>query len=105
MWSPQTTYGIEPSYKLVHYAGRKYPVGYMRDNLTEEHSIKVLLMDREEARAFRKMADACEPVIAKTWDGLVFHAIAAPQFAPVSGTCAYWGEVSVNLKRIDGDAL
>ncbi len=105
MWNPQTTYQIEPTYTLVHYVGRRYPVGYMRDNLTEEYSIKVLLMEREEARAFRKMADACEPVIAKTWDGLVFHAIAIPQFAPISGTSAYWGEVSVNLKRIDGAAL
>lgn len=105
MWNPQTTYDIEPAYKLVHYAGRKYPVGYMRDNLTEAHTVKVTLMERDEARAFRKMADACEPVVAKTWDGLVFHAIPVLKFAPVSGTSAYWGEVSVGLERIDGDAL
>lgn len=105
MWNPQTTYDIEPSYKLVHYAGRKYPVGYMRDNLAEAHTVKVTLMERDEARAFRRMADACEPVVAKTWDGLVFHAIPVLKFAPVSGTSAYWGEISVGLDRIDGDAL
>lgn len=105
MWNPQTTYDIQPAYKLVHYAGRKHPVGYMRDNLTEAHTVQVALMERDEARAFRKMADACEPVVAKTWDGLVFHAIPVLKFAPVSGTSAYWGEVSVGLERIDGDAL
>lgn len=105
MWNPQTTYDIEPSYKLVHYAGRRYPVGYIRDNLTEAHTVQVTLMERDEARAFRRMADACEPVVAKTWDGLVFHAIPVLKFAPVSGTSAYWGEVSVGLDRIDGDAL
>ena len=105
MWNPQTTHDIEPSYKLVHYAGRKYPVGYMRDNLAESHTVQVTLIGRDEARAFRKMATVCEPVVAKTWDGLVFHAIPTLKFAPVSGTSAYWGEVSVNLDRIDGAAL
>lgn len=105
MWNPQTSYDIEPSYKLVHYVGRKHPVGYMRDNLAESHTVKVVLMERSEARAFRKMADSCEPVVAKTWDGLVFHAIPVLKFAPVSGTSAYWGEVSVGLERIDGEAL
>ena len=105
MWNPQTTYDIEPSYKLVHYAGRLRPVGYMRDNLAEAHTVQVTLMERDEARAFRKMAESCEPVVAKTWDGLVFHAIPVLKFAPVSGTSAYWGEVSVGLERIDGEAL
>ena len=105
MWNPQTSYDIEPAYKLVSYAGRKHPVGYMRDGLTESHAIQVTLMEREEARAFRKMVEVCEPVVAKTWDGLVFHAIPTLRFAPVSGTSAYWGEVSVALSRIDGEAL
>ena len=105
MWNPQTSYDIEPAYKLVSYAGRKHPVGYMRDGLTESHEVQVTLMEREEARAFRKMVETCEPVIAKTWDGLVFHAVPTLKFAPVSGTSAYWGEVSVALSRIDGEAL
>lgn len=105
MWDPENSWKVEQEVEYVRYAGREYPVAYLRDGAEETHSVKVALPSREEAAAFRRMMAAHEPVVAKLWDALVFHAVPQVQGKPSSAAGSCWGEVSVDLTRVDGDAL
>lgn len=105
MWNPDDSWNMEQDVDLVRYIGREYPVAYMRDSIEETHNVAVTLMDREEVRAFRKMMATHEPVVAKLWDSLVFHAVPQLQGKPKATVGAYWGDVGVTLTRIDGEAL
>lgn len=104
-WNPDDSWKMEQSVDYVHYIGRRYPVAYMRDNMDETHDVSVTLMDRDEAREFRRMMATHEPVVAKLWEGLVFHAVPQVQGKPHSTVGSYWGEVAVSLTRIDGGVL
>lgn len=105
MWDPGESWKIKQDAEYVQYAGREYPVAYLRDGTEETHSVTVALPSREEAAAFRRMMAAHEPVVAKLWDALVFHAVPQVQGKPRSAAGSCWGEVSVDLTRVDGDAL
>lgn len=104
-WNPEDSWKLNQEVDYVRYIGREHPVAYMRDAMEETHDVTVTLMDREEAREFRKMMAAHEPVVAKLWDSLVFHAVPQVQGKPKSTVKSYWGEVAVSLTRIDGEAL
>lgn len=105
MWNPEDSWKMDQDADFVHYIGREHPVAYMRDSMDETHDVTVTLMDREEMRAFRKMMATHEPVVAKLWDSLVFHAVPQVQGKPRGTVSSYWGEVAVKLTRIDGEAL
>lgn len=104
-WNPEDSWRLEQEVDYVKYIGREFPVAYMRDAMEETHDVTVTLMDRDEAREFRRMMAAHEPIVAKLWDGLVFHAVPQVQGKPRSTVRSYWGEVAVSLTRIDGEAL
>ena len=104
-WNPDDSWKMEQEVEYIHYVGREFPVAYMRDVTDETHSVAVTLMDREEVREFRRMMGSHEPVVAKLWDGFVFHAVPQIQGKPASTVRSYWGEVAVTLTRIDGEAL
>lgn len=104
-WNPEASWKMDQDVDYVRYIGREYPVAYMRDSMEETHNVTVTLMDRDEMRAFRKMMSTHEPVVAKLWDALVFHAVPQVQGKPKSTVKSYWGEVAVSLTRIDGEAL
>lgn len=104
-WNPEDSWKLDQEVDFVQYIGREYPVAYMRDAMEETHDVTVTLMDRDEARAFRKMMATHEPIVAKLWDSLVFHAVPQVQGKPKSTVRSYWGEVAVKLTRIDGEAL
>lgn len=105
MWNPDDSWKMDQDVDFVHYIGREHPVAYMRDGMDETHNVAVTLMDREEVRAFRKMMATHEPVVAKLWDSLVFHAVPQLQGKPKATVGSYWGDVGVTLTRIDGEAL
>lgn len=105
MWDPAASWKMKPDVDYVRYVGREFPVPYMRDCMEETHDVTVALASRDEARAFRRMMAAHEPVVAKLWDALVFHAVPQLQGNPDSAARSCWGEVNVKLKRIDGEAL
>ena len=104
-WNPEDSWKMDQDVDYVQYIGREFPVAYMRDSMEETHNVTVTLMDREEMREFRKMMSTHEPVVAKLWDALVFHAVPQVQGKPKSTVRSYWGEVAVSLTRIDGEAL
>lgn len=105
MWNPDDSWKMSQDVDYVHYIGREHPVAYMRDAMEETHSVVVTLRDREEAKAFRKMMAAHEPIVAKLWDAQVFHAVPQVNGKPAATVSSYWGEVAVSLTRIDGEAL
>ena len=104
-WNPEDSWNMKQEVDYVQYIGREFPVAYMRDSMEETHNVTVTLMDRDEMREFRKMMAVHEPVVAKLWDSLVFHAVPQVQGKPKSTVRSYWGEVAVSLTRIDGEAL
>lgn len=104
-WNPSSSWDITPSVEYVNYAGRKYPVAYVEDFLDEGHSVSVELKNREEAKTFRRMIMAHEPVVVKLWDGLVFYAIPKISASQDTESDPFWGSVKIDLTRIDGDAL
>lgn len=104
-WNPEDSWNMKQEVDYVQYIGREFPVAYMRDAMEETHNVTVTLMDRDEMREFRKMMSTHEPVVAKLWDALVFHAVPQVQGKPKSTVRSYWGEVAVSLTRIDGEAL
>lgn len=105
MWNPDDSWSMDQDVDFVRYVGREFPVAYMRDSMEERHDVLVTLMNRDEAREFRKMMVTHEPVVAKLWDSLVFHAVPQVQGRPKATVRSYWGEVAVKLTRIDGGAL
>jgi hypothetical protein len=105
MWNPDWSWDIEPSVEYIHYVGAEHPSAYMDDFVEEGYSLSVQVSERDEVQAFRRMMMAHQPVVAKLWRGEVFYAVPSISGKPKSGTCAYWGEVSVDLTRIAGDVL
>lgn len=104
-WNPTHSFSLVPSVEYVRYAGRKRPVAYMEDYDDESHSVSFVLQTMEEADAFKRMMAACEPVVAKLPSGEVFRAVPKVSATENLGTRCLYGDVSVDLTVIDGDAL
>lgn len=104
-WNPSHSWSLAPSVEYVRYAGLSRPVAYMEDYNDESHSVSFALETDEEAAAFRRMMAACEPVIAKLSLGEVIRAVPKVSATRDMGTRALYGEVSVDLTVVDGDAL
>lgn len=103
-WNPNRTHNIEPSVEYVHYVGNTYPTAHMDDFISETCPVTAFVIGREEARAFRNMVMSREPIVAKLWRGDVFWAVPKLSENPRTGNVD-WYEVSVDLTRIEGDAL
>lgn len=103
-WNPKWSHDMDPSAEYVHYMGDTYPTAHMDDFMDEVYPVTALVIGRDESRAFRKMMMAREPVVAKLWRGDVFWAVPKLSENPQQGR-AEWFEVSVNLNRVEGDAL
>lgn len=104
-WNPTHSFGLTPSVEYVRYAGLKRPVAYMEDYNEESHSVSFVLQTMEEADAFKRMMAACEPVVAKLPSGEVLRAVPKVSAIENLGTRCLYGEVSVDLTVVDGDAL
>lgn len=104
-WNPKHSYSINPYAEYVRYAGLKFPVAYMEDRTDESHSVAFVLENLEEIDAFRRMMVACEPVVSKLHNGEVFHAVPRISVSEHLSSRSLYGEVSVDLTVVDGDAL
>lgn len=103
-WNPKWSHDMDPSVEYVNYMGDEHKTAHMDDFLDETYPVTALVIGRDESRAFRKMMMAREPVVAKLWRGDVFWAVPKLSENPQQGR-AEWFEVSVNLNRVEGDAL
>lgn len=104
-WNPTHSFCLTPSVEYVRYAGLKRPVAYMEDYNEESHSVSFVLQTMDEADAFKRMMAACEPVVAKLPSGEVLRAVPKVSAIENLGTRCLYGEVSVDLTVVDGDAL
>ncbi|MEG0791005.1 MAG: fibronectin type III domain-containing protein [Gordonibacter sp.] len=91
--------------KLVTYWGRKYPVAYDSQAVSETQKYKAMLKTRDEGMAFRRLIEAGGSCVYKSLDGDVFHAVADVKITPAHTAVGYYGEVSVDVTRVDGGDL
>lgn len=96
---------LSPSVEYVHYAGDELPTAHMDDFAGEAYSMSAVLMGREEIAAFRRMMSAHEPVVAKAANGDVFWAVPKVSLSETTRRPAGWADVTVDLTRVEGDAL
>lgn len=106
MWNPETdiTKG-RPSDESVVYWGRDYPVLYEGKSLSDERSFSAALINKSEAESFNKLLESGGRCVYKSGDGDVFNAYVTYAITPDYATTAYYGNISVNITRIDGDEL
>lgn len=103
-WNPQHSHDMSSSAEFVHYMGDTWPTAHMDDFLDETYPVTALVIGRDESRAFRRMMMARKPVVAKLWRGDVFWAVPRLSEKAQQGKAEWW-EVSVDLTRVEGDAL
>lgn len=95
-----------PNQQLVRYAGRKYPVSYDDDCIDETRSFAADLETRDEAQMFYDLVNLAKgQCVHKSLDGSVIHAKCSVTLNPAYTNPGIWGSVSVDITRIDGDAL
>ncbi len=105
MYNPEDDFSLEPEFSTFQIAGKKYPVVVVGETVEEPHSVTLKLRSREEAMSFYNAIGSCEPMIFKTLYGFVFYGIATAQFTPsLSDGEGSW-EISLDITRVDGDAL
>lgn len=95
---------VTPDYETIAVAGREFPVVAMGDSVEESHKVTLARLTREEAMRFYAAARACKPAVMKTLYGAVFHCVAIPTMTPRLSGDHVW-EVSLDVTRVDGDAL
>lgn len=93
-----------PNEEFVRYAGRTYPVYYDDSQIDETYSLTADLLKRSEMLPFRRLAQNKGVCVYKSLEGAVIHAKATVSFTE-SYSSLYYGSISVDITRIDGDEL
>ena len=94
-----------PNKKRVDYAGRDFPVSYDSTNMAHDGDVSGHLFDRKDSLPFRELMADGGRCIFKSLDGQVFNVDAEVKFKHNYKTRAVWGDVSIDLVRIDGGLL
>jgi hypothetical protein len=90
---------------LVRYAGRTYPVAYDAGGLDDERKVSVHVMgDIAEERSFERLMEHGRCVF-KGIEGDVFWAVADLDLDPTLTLPGHHADVSLDLTRVDGEAL
>lgn len=106
MYDPEETIAIErPNKVLRNYAGRAYPVRYDNGNLSEARKFSAAVFDDDEAAMFRHLVIDGGQCVYKSVMGAVFRADVSANLSPDVTAPNRYGSVSVDITRIDGDAL
>ena len=103
-WSATDEFSVTPDFETIRVAGKEYPVVAVGEGVEEPHTVTVTRLTRDEAMRFYAAARACMPAVLKTLYGMVFHCMAVPTLKPRLDGDHRW-EVSLDVTRVDGDAL
>lgn len=104
-YEPGDSFSVEPDFSTFQVAGKRYPVAVIGEAVEEPHDMSVKLRSREEALLFYAAVASCEPMVFKTLYGFVFHGVATAQLEPSLTDGEGSWEVSLDVTRVDGDAL
>lgn len=108
-WNPTGQKDYErPEKKLVHYAGRPYPVSYDGTAMGESHSISFAYIEGDgnwSASMWRRLMEDGGRGVYKSVDGNVFHADFVYSESPAYTSVTRYGEFSLQITRIDGGVL
>ena len=106
-WTPSGSYKLtRPDKKRVHYVGREYPVSYDGTSLDETHSISWTVVDMDDwSNGFVQLMHDGGRGVYKSVDGKVFRADFELTNAPNYTSLVKMGQLSLQIYRIDGDAL
>lgn len=103
-WNPSGTIKLtRPSRISAWYAGRKYPVSYDNENISEVANLSLTLKTRDEEQAFRALMEAGRGVY-KSADGSVHWADFEVSLKPSYAATSY-GTASITVTRTDGGEL
>ena len=105
MYEPGDEFSVEPDFDTFQVAGKRYPVAVVGEHVGEPHDMAVKLRSREEAMRFYEAVRSCEPMVFKTLYGFVFHGVATAKLTPSLADGEGSWEVSLDVTRVDGDAL
>lgn len=105
-WNPKGSISVtRPAKKRVSYAGREFPVSYDGRNTSDERSLSFHLKAKAEADAFLDMVRSGGRAVYRSGDGEVFRCDVTASFSPAFMMRTYYGDVSVHIVRIDGEAV
>lgn len=104
-YEPADEFSIEPDFSTFQVAGKRYPVAVIGEAVSEPHDMGVKLRSREEAMRFYEAVRSCEPMVFKTLYGFVFRGVATAKLSPSLTDGEGSWEVSLEVTRVDGDAL
>lgn len=93
------------SRELVRYQGRTYPVVYDGGGLDETRTVSFVMDDQCEMEAFKQAARTGTPLVYKSMNGEVAHVVVEVTLDYDATHPSLPGSVSLNLTRVDGDAL
>ena len=105
MYEPADEFSVKPDFSTFQVAGKRYPVAVIGESVAEPHDVGVKLRSREEAMRFYEAVRSCEPMVFKTLYGFVFHGVATAKLTPSLTDGEGSWEVSMDVTRVDGDAL
>lgn len=104
-YEPGDEFSVEPDFDTFQVAGKRYPVAVVGEFVGEPHDMSVKLRSREEAMRFYEAVRSCEPMVFKTLYGFVFHGVATAKLTPSLADGEGSWEVSMDVTRVDGEAL
>lgn len=106
-WNPKGSYKLtRPQKKRVHYVGREYPVSYDGTALDETHSITFTVVDMDSwSNGFVELMHDGGRGVYKSVDGKVFWADFEITNTPDYTSITKIGTVSIDITRIEGDAV
>lgn len=106
-WNPKGSYKLtRPQKKRVHYVGREYPVSYDGTALDETHSITFTVVDMDSwSNGFIDLMHDGGRGVYKSVDGKVFWADFEITNTPNYTSITRIGTVSIDIVRIEGDAV
>lgn len=106
-WNPTGSYKLtRPQKKRVHYVGREYPVSYDGTALDETHSITFTVVDMDSwSNGFIDLMHDGGRGVYKSVDGKVFWADFEITNTPNYTSITKIGTVSIDITRIEGDAV
>lgn len=106
-WNPKGSYKLtRPQKKRVHYVGREYPVSYDGTALDETHSITFTVVDMDSwSNGFIELMHDGGRGVYKSVDGKVFWADFEITNTPDYTSITRIGTVSIDITRIEGDAV